>query len=423
MATVDPRTMLHSTDLDGADFALKGGKIVLKQGLAGPFELTEGTISSYENQSGKPELVWYGGTETEPSCAWIVYPDDSSVKIKWPVPSDVGFCQAVVDCAITDLAKGGGTRERYLILGLAGPVWSIVEVLYGDGSDAQFSLIYGESLIDLVGQLNNSEELPEDWLFSIDSGNLVLSTPHGTGVTDVELGSGLVVEFDGPTFDGAPASSLTAPLAAALAGPIDSVIEQYEEILGTYTHLLGESVEYSAATTEAAIETAYTAYLKAMVRWTDADGDDRISYKDPVNGWYHPVTKSVPSIQVYSSSTPGVGGSPWTIGLTGQSIDVTTGVVPADAKFVNIEVDAIIVAATTGSGTSRIAGNVNGKNGGIRFSLQTTGTELGSSGDRATYATARVAVKSGGIVSLTLNANSVVNHIASIFIYVTGWER
>jgi hypothetical protein len=423
MATVDPRTMLHSTDLDGEDFALKDGKIVLKQGLAGPFELTEGTISSYENQSGKPELVWYGGTETEPSCSWIVYPDDTSVKIKWPSPSEFGFCQAAVDCTIADLERGGGTDDKYIISSLTGAPWEIVEVLYGDGLEAQFSADSGDSLIALMGALNDSENLPDGWLFSIASGYLVLTVPYGTDVTAIELGSGVITTFTAPSVSGSPGSQLAAPMALSLAGPMDVVIAQYEALLSSYAGALANAFGVGTATTEAAIQTEFTANSKIEVRWTDSDGDKRISYKDPVNGWYHPVTKSVPSIQVYSSSTPGVGGSPWTIGLTGQSIDVTTGVVPADAKFVNIEVDAIIVAATTGSGTSRIAGNVNGKNGGIRFSLQATGTELGSSGDRATYATARVAVKSGGIVSLTLNANSVVNHIALIFIYVTGWER
>lgn len=352
MATSVPRTQLHSTDLSPDDFGMVAEKIVARSGLGGPYQLTEGTIADYENQSGKIDLVWYGGSESDPACIWLVFPDDSSVKIKWPAPSELGFCQTVIDCIIADLAKGGGTRERYLILGLEGPDWSIVEVLYGENDDAQFSTIVGESLIDLVGQLNGAESLPEDWLFSIDSGNLVLSTPYGTDVTAVELGSGLVVEFDGPTFEGAPASSLSEPMAEALAGPLDSIIEQYEEILGTYTGLLGESVEYSAATTEAAIETAYAAYLKAMVRWTDADGDARISYKDPVNGWYHPVTKYWTPSESWSSAFrikqyPAGASTPYSFDV--EEFHSTSGI-PEDATKAFVQIKVEIASGQSGLG-------------------------------------------------------------------------
>ena len=344
--------MLHTSDLSPDDFAILANKVVSRTGLAGPYQLLSGTIDDYENQSGKPELVWLGGTEEDPFCIWVSYPGGAYLKLKWPTPSEAGFCQSVLDCIVSDLERGGGTRERYLIPELTGPDWQIVEVLYGDGDDAQFGLIEGESLIDLMGELNGAETLPEDWLFSIDGGVLVLSVPHGTNVTSIELGSGAVVEFDGPSFDGAPGSTLTDPLTEALAGPLDLLIQQYEELLTTYTGLLGESVEFSAATTEAAVESAYSSYLKATVRWTDADGDPRISYKTPTNVWYHPVSKKIDRTEVYSF-TPATAASISNL-VQGPVVDLTDFGIPVDAKFVDLIVDVVLEIVSGSSGTSEV---------------------------------------------------------------------
>jgi len=112
MGTVVPRTQLHTCDLDPDDFAIKAGKVVVKGGFAGPYQLTQGTIGSYTNQSGKPELVWAGGTEAEPACVWVVYPDGTHVKIKWPLPFEEEYCEAVKECFLDDLNQGGGELEK-----------------------------------------------------------------------------------------------------------------------------------------------------------------------------------------------------------------------------------------------------------------------------------------------------------------------
>lgn len=418
-----PRTQVHTSDLSPNDFGILSGKIVSRLGLAGPFLLSEGTIDDYVNQSQKPELVWLGGTEADPYCIWISFPSGGYMKLKWPTPSEAGFCQSALNCIISDLEQGGGTRERYLIPELTGPDWSIVEVLYGDDDDAQFSLIEGSSLIDLMGELNGAETLPDDWLFSIDGGVLVLSVPHGTNVTAIELGSGLVVEYEGPSFDGAPPSSLTGPLTEALAGPLDDVIQQYEELLTTYTGLLGESVEGHAGTTEAAIQTAYSSYTKVNVRWTDADGDPRISYKDPVNGWYHPVEKAINSTVAYTyapSNASTVSGT-----TIDQTIDLSSYGVPANARFAHLKLIITMgnVSASSGS-TEIVAGGLEGlKTGFVHdFYMTHTHTELVAR-ERLQCENLKVRVKAGEQIRLTFTAYKAANHFVTVAVEVVGWSR
>lgn len=426
MASSVPRTQVHSSDLSSDDFGLIAGKIVSTTGLAGPVQLTEGTIDDYDNTSGKGEVVWYGGTQEEPGCVWIVFANNQYVKIKWPSPSEEGFCQAVVDCAIADLAKGGGTDDKYLVPELAGPTWQLLSVIYGeDDTEVDFSDVIEDDLIALVGALNDHDDLPDGWLWSISSSVLVLSVPHDTDVSQISIAGGFEIDFTAPSVIGTPASQLAAPMAESLAGPMDVVIAQYEAMLETYAGVLANAFGVGTATTEVGIETEFTANSKIEVRWTDADGDARISYKDPVNGWYHPITKAINVLQVYTNGTPGVGASTWDVDNDSIVIDVTTGAVPADARFVDVRVDLLVAAATTGTGTSSINGTIIGRNTGavMSFDLRATGTELGASGSKTKEINARVPVKANGTIVLDLDANSVVNHIVSIFIHVTAWER
>lgn len=395
--------MVQTSDLSPDDFGLLAGKVVSRTGLSGPYQLLSGTIDDYENQSQKPELVWFGGTVEDPFCIWISYPGGSYTKIKWPTPSEAGFCQSALDCIIADLEQGGGTRERYLIPELAGPDWSIASITYDDGEMLDMSSVEGESLIELMGLLNAFEDLPEDWLFSIDGGVLVLSTPHGTSVTLIELGSGLEVEFEGPSFDGAPGSTLTDPLTVALAGPLADLIQQYEEILTTYTGLLGDSVEGHAGTTETAIETAYSAYTKANVRWTDADGDPRVSYKDPVNGWYHPANKTYPGV---------IGDYVFTTIGTGSPIGILTmpTKVPADAKYVKF---ALRCTSPTSGHTARIV---------VRNSSRACEHEVWSDGDVITGAYQVCEMPLTSPTSITYAAD-LVGASAEVSIRIYGWSR
>lgn len=287
MGTVVPRTQLHTCDLDPDDFAIKAGKVVVKGGFAGPYQLTHGTIGGYTNQSGKPELVWAGGTEAEPACVWVVYPDGTHVKIKWPLPFEEEYCEAVKECFLDDLNQGGGELEKYLITEMDGPTWTILSVHYGEGQVVDFSGDGGSDLIDLMGHLNLSPNLPDGWLWTIESGVLVLNVPYGTGVTLVEMPGGEEQTFTAPSIPGSPPSSLTGPLTTALAGPLDTVINQYNSLLVTYTGLLGSSLGSSTNDNHAAVEAEYSSYSTATVRWTHVLGIPYISYKDPVNGWYH----------------------------------------------------------------------------------------------------------------------------------------
>lgn len=358
MATTIPRTQLHTTDLDGGDFAIREGKVISKGGFAGPFEITEGTIGDYSNRSAKPELVWLGGTEADPTCVWVVFPNNTAVKIKWPAPNELGFCATVKECLVADLARGGGTREKYVISSLGGPTWQVLSVTYGpDETEVDFSGDSAASLILLMGTLNSSENLPDGWLWTVSGGYLVLSTPHETGVSLVSLPGGLEQTFTVPSVAGSPASSLTVPLAEALAAPLDGVIQQYEELLASYTALLGDSVEWSSATTEAAVVTAYSAYAKATVRWTDADGDPRVSYKTPGDIWYHPVDKMLVNPFVVKN----VLGA----GTSTTNVDISSAV-PSDARIIKVQISLNAASADCDlkayiqSGTARIEDHLVG---------------------------------------------------------------
>lgn len=399
MGTVVPRTQLHTCDLDPDDFAIKAGKVVVKGGFAGPYQLTHGTIGSYTNQSGKPELVWAGGTEAEPACVWVVYPDGTHVKIKWPLPFEEEYCEAVKECFLDDLNQGGGELEKYLITEMDGPTWTILSVHYGEGQVVDFSGDGGSDLIDLMGHLNLSPNLPDGWLWTIESGVLVLNVPYGTDVTLVEMPGGEEQTFTAPSIPGSPPSSLTGPLTTALAGPLDTVINQYNSLLVTYTGLLGSSVGSSTNDNHTAVEAEYSSYSTATVRWTDSDGDPRVSYKDPVNGWYHPVTKRFAPVQVKARlSVSGTESGP---------LDVSSAV-PADARFVQI---GIVVEEAGGSGTM-VAWVGSGDQSPVRIIARGDTATIG--GD---YVIGEV-LNSDLQYSINLSANDLT---ATIF--VTGWSR
>ena len=383
-------------------------KIVARSGLGGPYQLLEGTIADYENQSGKIDFVWYGGSESDPACAWLVFPDDSSVKIKWPAPSELGFCQTVIDCIIADLAKGGGTDDKYLVPELAGPTWQVLSVIYGeDDTEVDFSDVTEDDLIALVGALNNHDDLPDGWLWSISSGVLVLSVPHDTGVTQISIAGGFEIDFTAPSVIGTPASQLAEPMAEALAGPMDTVIAQYEALLETYAGVLANTFGVGVGDTEAEIETEFTANAKIEVRWTDADGDPRVSYKDPVNGWYHPVYKEVFPIEFFSTiSATTVSTTPAIAGVSG---------IPSDATHVFV---SLSVSKSTGT-----------SNGSVEASILTDGlTNLNtrfrvtsSNGDGRNRAAYKVKIKSDGTIGCYYNPIAADNPSAEF--HITGWSR
>lgn len=416
--------MLHTSDLSDADFAINDGKVVSKVGFAGPYEISEGTIADYENQSGKPELVWLGGTEADPTCCWVVFPDDTAVKIKWPAPNELGFAATCLEAIIDDLELGGGTREKYIISDLAGPTWQVVSVTYGEeDTEVDFSGDDAESLLLLMGALNSSENLPDDWLWSISGGYLVLSVPHGTGVTLVSLAGGLEMEFTAPSIDGEPASQLIEPLSTALAGPLDDLIQQYEDLLESYTALLGESVEWSSATTEANVESAYSAYAKVTVRWTDADGDPRVSYKTPTGVWYHPVHKAIDAVQVYLYQ-PATASSVSSTFIE-SDIDLTAFGIPEDARFVDLRIQVAMNNSSASSGYSLASGGaVFGKNTNefAAFDEYHTHTELVAA-SRYHSNSSSLSVQDGGQLQIAFTARKEAGHVLIVAVFVQGWSR
>jgi hypothetical protein len=200
------------------------------------------------------------------------------------------------------------------------------------------------------------------------------------------------------------------------------VIEQYEELLTTYTGLLGESVEGHAGTTEAAIETAYSAYTKVNVRWTDADGDPRISYKDPVNGWYHAADKSITPVQIYAyepSSGSVVGGTPVSANVTPGSFGI-----PANARFVKVKI-YLLLSEGSGSGSEAyiVSGTITGK-GGVEgeFYAHQSAAELDSH-EWKSYQNLAVRIKSDGTFAVGFLPFKATGYNIKVIITAVGWSR
>src|SRR5690606_27169296 len=137
--------------------------------------------------SGKPELVWAGGTEAEPACVWVVYPDGTHVKIKWPLPFEEEYCEAVKECFLNDLNQGGGELEKYFITEMDGTTWTILSIHYGESQVIDYTNDVGRLLIALMLNLNLSPNHPYECLWTLESIVLVLNTTNATGVTLVEM--------------------------------------------------------------------------------------------------------------------------------------------------------------------------------------------------------------------------------------------
>lgn len=419
--TADPRTQVHTSDLSPDDFGLLAGKIVSLTGLAGPFQLLSGTIDDYENQSQKPELVWLGGTVEDPFCIWISYPGGSYTKIKWPTPSEAGFCQSALDCIISDLARGGGIQDKYVIDDLAGPNWWVVGVTYGDSDTVvDFEGDTGSDLLTLMGALNNSENLPDGWHWSVVSGELVLSVPFGTDVTLVELAGGLEMEFTAPSVPGVAPSSLATPMAESLAGPMDVIIAQYEALLDSYAGYLANTFAVGVGSSEAVIQTEFTAHAKVEVRWVDNDGDPRVSYKDPVNGWYHPVEKFLSSLagaEMYSYTPIAANYVEETIA---ETIDVSDFGVPANARFVDVFLYLGIEGTSVGV-TSISNASVGGKVAGFHtFEMVHFTAE-----EQRQYHTAnfRIPLNNSGELTIGFESLKAEDHQIELSLSLRGWSR
>lgn len=390
MATPVPRTMLQTSDLSPDDFGILAGKVVSRTGLSGPFQLSSGTIADYTNQTGKPELVWAGGTESLPACCWIVFPGEGGAKVKIKVadPDGLGWCDEVVACVISNLERGGGVQDRYIIDDMEGPTWQVVSVTYGDTDTVvDFSADTGVDRLTLMGALNASPNLPDGWHWSIVANELVLSVPFGTGVTLVELAGGLEMEFTEPSISGTPASSLAVPMAESLAGPMDTVITQYEALLDSYAGQLANTVGVGTANSENGIEAQFNENPKIEVRWRDADNYMRVSYKDPLNGWYHPADKEIVAQTILSRTGASLSSSdPFHIEIAGYYG------VPPTARSVTLRVSLIYIPITSGWIQLKIGNDVN--------SVNTTGLLLqaGAANDKEKFVIFKIKLKGSAVL-------------------------
>jgi hypothetical protein len=420
--------MLHTSDLEPDDFGILAGKVVSRTGLSGPFQLTEGTIDAYTNQTGKPELVWAGGTEELPACCWIVFPGmvGEKVKIKVANPEGPGWCDEVVACVVSDLERGGGVQEKYALTFYVGPPWQIVTVTYGENDTVvDFSADTGVDRITLMGALNASDNLPDNWYWSVVAGEMVLSVPYGTNVTRVVMPGGLEMQFSEPSVAGVAPSTLAAPMAESLAGPMDTVIAQYEQLLDSYEGQLANTFGVGTATTEAAIQTEFAANSKIEVRWTDADGDPRVSYKDPINGWYHPVEKAIDAIAAYLYQP--LTNQTVSMLIVNQNVNLTAYGVPANARYANIKLTVKMQYAATGTGQVQVfEGGIEGLKTGYvhEFYMFHTSAELAASPiGRVLCENMQVRVKAGGQLRVTFTADKPANLFLSVKIEVVGWSR
>lgn len=327
------RTIIDTADLDPEVFGEKDGFVTVdpaKLGLAGPFQLS-GDIADYTNQSEQNELVWYGGTEKDPDCAWVVFADGRYSKVKSASTGTGTFCENVLACIQADLAKANGEDDKYIIEEMDGPTWQVLSVSHGEPLvEADFSADTGSDLATLVDALNGSANLPEGWSWSIYTSALTLSVPHETTIGIVELPGGESITFpDGPDVEGSDSSSLS-----------DTFSES------------GLGLASSADTGEDDIEATYAAYEFATVRWQDDDGDERISYKDPEYGWWHPATKMLinddPELVISRDTVSGGG-------VDSDNHTIADIKVPSDATHVLLELVCGTIPPATSGETSAIA--------------------------------------------------------------------
>lgn len=281
-------TPVNVEDLKAEVLANEGDGITVLAKWLGhlPIYELDGDIADYENQSGSNELVWFGGTAQSPNCIWLVYPDDSRIKLKEPLPGDETFCETVYTCIAADLARGAGVPDCYHIPEMDGPTWRVVSVEWGDDGDADidFSASVGTDLVSLVAALNGSGNLPEGWSWDIVLDTLVLCVPHGVEIIEVVLEGGEAATFNGvPTTTGSAASSL------------GDKIEIIQVVYGSGALVASDDTD------EAAIEAQFSLASAVTVHWIDTDGEDRISYKTS-HGWHHPREKRIASLLIASQA-------------------------------------------------------------------------------------------------------------------------
>jgi hypothetical protein len=238
--------------------------------------------------------------------------------------SDLDTCNGIVNCINHNLANPP-QQDIYALPELDGAPWVINQVTYGEPLTlvVDFSACSGTNLDDLVLELNSCSSNPLGWVWVNSGGVLKVCVAPGTNILTISFGSPLqVVNFNGnPTTPG---------------DDYPDLCKEISECLQTRGLLAGMTKSFS--TTELAIQAEYNTQIYAFVKWVDSDGDDRLSYKDPINGWYHPVKKAFKAgyeILVYSAQRLGL---PTAAPLIySQSINLVSLGVPSDAKFIDLQ--------------------------------------------------------------------------------------
>lgn len=238
-------------------------------------------------------------------------------------------CADIIACVATNIEAGEPDPDRWAMpqVTTGGSTWIIESVVYKPGEttlSANFATCSSgaTTLDELVDALNNCPNNPAGWVWVNSGGVLTLCTPVGDNVLTVtyDVGSGSqVINFNGvPTVAGEDRVDLISLIVNAITNRNMSI--------GT---------SFSDNDTEAEIESEFNSASSATVKWVDADGDDRISYKSPDGDWYHPAEKQIsdePYIFKVTRSTNG------NTGHVSQQIDLTGHQVPSDAKSVDISI-------------------------------------------------------------------------------------
>jgi hypothetical protein len=234
--------------------------------------------------------------------------------------SNLDTCTGIINCIIHNL-NNPPEQDQYALPELDDAPWIVKQVVYGDSQVADFTDCDGDSLSQLVLALNSCPANPSGWSWVDNGGVLTLCVPSGTGILTISYGSPTaVVNFAGvPTVAGDDYPDLCQEIGACL---------QARGLAG--------GASGSELNTEEDVEAAYSSQQTVTVRWKDAQNVQRVSFKDPINGWYHPVDKRMANTTIYSDS---VSGSPTdTFFVNNLDVDLEPFGIPNDAAFVTLDV-------------------------------------------------------------------------------------
>jgi len=282
-------------------------------------------------------------------------------------------------------------------------------VTYGSPAQvADFTACTGTDLDDLVMSLNACPNNPAFWNWVNVGGVLVLCVPALTAI--------LTISFSTPTqvvnYAGVPTTA---------GDNYPDLCQQTADCLMDRGLLDGVGVNVSALTTETQVQNQYAGSAQMTVRWVDDQGDPRISYKDPVNGWYHPVDRLTAPVTVLELvRTPDmflVSGSP-----VPSTLDPSG--VPDSAKYLDVML-VVRIRNVSGSGGNSVGRLQILSNSGALLAgvtLHSTHAEL-LVFDRIEVRNARIRLTPGLDCTFTRDIGKQLGHEVTLQIFATGWGR